>query len=141
MREPARVGAQPTWRAQTEPTAALVAVFAVCVGLALYAGTLDTTLRDVGRGDDETRMAEPTLGRVYESLTDEGGIASPTRLSETDGAGPAGYSVAVTLSAGDERWRVGPASPGTASTAVRPVSVRLEPGVVVSGTLRVEVWS
>ncbi|WP_435317480.1 DUF7285 family protein [Haloarchaeobius sp. TZWSO28] len=128
-------------RAQLEPSAALVAVFAVCVGLALFAGTLDSTLARVD-GDDEVRrdLATPTLGQAHAAVAPDG-IANPERVAAAaTTAGPDGYHVAVTLTAEGERWRAGPAAPPDVSTAVRPVSVRLDPGVVVSGTLRVEVW-
>ncbi|WP_440991020.1 DUF7285 family protein [Haloarchaeobius baliensis] len=119
-----------------EPTAALVAVFAVAVGLTLYAGALDSLPAD----ESSRRVAEPTLSRIHENLT-ETGVADPTDLNDSLAAGPAGYQVAVTLAADGERWRAGPAAPPTAATAARPVSVRLAPGVVVSGRLRVEVWT
>jgi len=125
-----------TRRAQVEPTAALVAVFAVAVGLTLYAGALDS----LPAAEDSRRVAEPTLSRVHESLT-ASGVADSADLSDTLAAGPDGYHVAVTLAADGERWRVGPAAPPTAATAARPVSVRIAAGVVVSGRLRVEVWS
>ncbi|WP_256298776.1 DUF7285 family protein [Haloarchaeobius salinus] len=125
-----------TRRAQVEPTAALVAVFAVAVGLTLYAGALDS----LPVAEDSRRVAEPTLSRVHESLT-ETGVADPADLNEALAAGPDGYHVAVTLAADGERWRAGPAAPPTAATAARPVSVRVAPGVVVSGRLHVEVWT
>ncbi|WP_267642523.1 DUF7285 family protein [Haloarchaeobius amylolyticus] len=127
-------------RAQVEPTAALVAVFAVCVGLALFAGGLDATLARVGGDETGQRdLATPTLRQAHAAVAPDG-VADPGRLTAAAGTGPDGYHVAVTLIAEGERWRVGPASPPHVSTAARPVSVRLEPGVVVSGTLRVEVW-
>ncbi|MFC4407012.1 DUF7285 family protein [Haloarchaeobius iranensis] len=125
-----------TRRGQVEPTAALVAVFAVAVGLTLYAGALDS----LPAAEDSRSVAEPTLSRVHESLTATG-VANPADLHDTLAAGPDGYHVAVTLAADGERWRVGPAAPPTAATAARPVSVRIAAGVVVSGRLRVEVWA
>lgn len=119
-----------------EPTAALVAIFAVAVGLTLYAGALDS----LPAPEESRRVAEPTLSQVHESLTATG-VADPAELDGTLAVAPDGYHVAVTLSADGERWRVGPAAPTTAATAARPVSVRIAPGVVVSGRLRVEVWT
>ncbi|WP_435361293.1 DUF7285 family protein [Haloarchaeobius sp. DFWS5] len=127
-------------RAQTEPTAALAAVLAVCLGLTLYAGTLTSTLQSFSPGDDDTQVAESTLGRAYATVAQDG-VVDPDRLSQAATVGPAGYHVAVRLTADSEHWRAGPASPEAVATAVRPVSVRLAPGVVVSGTLRVEVWT
>ncbi|MFD1644778.1 DUF7285 family protein [Haloarchaeobius litoreus] len=125
-----------TRRAQVEPTAALVAVFAVAVGLTLYAGAVDSLPAD----ESSRQVTQPTLSQVHGSLT-ETGVADPADLNETLAVGPDGYHVAVTLSADGERWRVGPAAPPTAATAARPVSVRIAPGVVVSGRLRVGVWT
>ncbi|WP_439025559.1 DUF7285 family protein [Haloarchaeobius sp. DT45] len=129
-------------RAQLEPSAALVAVFAVCVGLALFAGSLDSTLARVDGGDSVAGrdLAKPTLRQAHAAVAPNG-VADPTNLAAAAATGPEGYHVAVTLTAAGERWRTGPAAPPDVSTAVRPVSVRLEPGVVVSGRLRVEVWT
>jgi hypothetical protein len=131
------VSRSSTRKGQTEPTAALVAVFAVCVGIGLYAGSLDGVLA----GDDRSRaVAEPTLGRVHGALSPDG-VTDPASLTDALDAGPDGYHLAVSLAANGDRWRVGPAAPETAATAARPVSVRVAPGVVVAGTLRVEVWT
>lgn len=124
-----------TRRAQVEPTAALVALFAVAVGLTLYAGAVDS----LPPAEESRRVAEPTLSRVHGNLTATG-VADPADLSAALAVGPDGYHVAVTLAADGERWRAGPAAPATAATAARPVSVRVAPGVVVAGRLRVEVW-
>lgn len=125
-----------THRAQLEPTAALVAVFAVAAGLTLYAGALDGVLPD---SEESRRVAEPTLERVHGALSSTG-VVDPTELPDVLSTAPDGYRIAVSLAADGKRWRVGPASPPTAAMAARPVSVRVAPGVVVAGTLRVVVW-
>jgi hypothetical protein len=122
-------------RAQTGPIPALAATVVVGAALALYA----STLYGVFPSTSDPRVAEPTLERATEAVVDDG-IARPDDLANALDAAPAGYDAAVVLVADDERWRVGPASPPDAASAARPVSVRVAPGVVVAGRLRVEVW-
>jgi len=124
-------------RGAVEPVAALAALLAVGAALALYAGAL----ADAGAGDrDRDRNpAEPTLDRVETRLV-VGGVARPDRLTAARAAGPDGYRVAVTLRADGQRWRTGPRPPGDADVATRAMSVRVAPGRVRSGRLRVEVW-
>jgi hypothetical protein len=87
----------------------------------------------------DPRIAEPTLDRAVDELAADG-VVVPTELTGLDSIAPTGYDVALVLSTDDDRWRVGPASPPDAATASRPVAVRVAPGVVVSGRLRVTVW-
>jgi hypothetical protein len=122
-------------RAQAGPLPALVATVVVGAALALYASGLYGAFP----GPSDPRVAEPTLERAARALVDDG-VADPDDLASALAAGPRGYDVAVTLSAGENRWRVGPASPPDVATAARPVSVRVAPGVVVAGQLRVAVW-
>lgn len=125
-----------TDRAQVEPVAALVAVFAVCVGLALYAGVLSSVVPATDRD-----LAAPTLDRVHDRLS-TGGVAVPGRLDLASAAGPAGYELNVSLTADDEDWSVGPTPPvGAADTASRTTGVRVAPGRVAPGRLRVVIWS
>ncbi|MFC4358751.1 hypothetical protein ACFO0N_12440 [Halobium salinum] len=138
----------PGDRAQAEPTVALAAVFAVAVGVSLYAGVLGDVVPD-----RERDLSEPTLRRVFDRVT-AGGVASPPRLSEAlagdpesgrggSQVGPSGYGVNATLRAGGERWSAGPTPPPGADPDVtsRSVSVRLDPGTVRAGRLVVRVWS
>lgn len=123
-------------RAQVEPLAALAAVFAVCVGLALYAGVLSSVTPETSRD-----LAEPTLDRVHDRLS-TGGILVPDRLGSARAVGPDGYDLNLSVTADDRRWSVGPAPPVTAAdTASRATGVRVTPGRVASGRLRVVVWS
>ncbi|WP_254537314.1 DUF7285 family protein [Halomarina litorea] len=129
-------------RAQVSPLAALVALLAVCAGVSLYAGTLDTSLHSLTGPDPTVRtVADRTLDTLAPT-----GVTTPARLANrslTAGAGavPEGYRVNVTLVAGGERWQRGPAAPPGAGRTVRALGVRLDPGRVVPGRLRVVVWS
>lgn len=139
-RESSRRGSD---RAQTEPTVALAAVFAVAVGVGLYAGVLSDAVPDRDRD-----LAEPTLGQVHERVT-TGGVASPSRLDRLvdSDVSPAGYDTNVTLGAGGEYWAVGPpvgrggSGAAETDTAFRRVAVRLAPGTVRPGRLTVRVRS
>lgn len=126
-------------RAQAEPTVALAAVFAVALGVSVYAGVLAGALPDADRD-----LAEPTLRRLHERVT-SGGVADPARLrTAAASAGPSGYELNATLGVDGRRWSVGPNPPETADAAdgaSRPVSVRLGPGRVRPGRLRAEVWT
>ncbi len=133
----------PSVRAQATPTTALVAVFALSVGLGLYVVALGDVTPTSNR-----HPAGPTLRRAYDRVT-SGGVASPASLADAVDAEPEGYEVNATLTAGSKRWTAGPAVPPDASGATesnpdrasRRVSVRTAPGRVVPGRLRVEVWA
>jgi len=107
----------------------------VGAALALYASGLYGAFPDPA----DPRVAEPTLQRAVDDLAADG-VVAPEDLASTESIAPAGYDVALVLSTDDDRWRVGPASPPDAATASRPISVRVAPGVVVTGRLRVTVW-
>lgn len=148
---------------QVEPTATLVALFAVCVGLGLYAGVLE----DVRPGGVDRAVASTALDVVHER-TSSGGIVDPRTIDRGTAAAatPSGYRLNVTLRVGERRWTVGPTPPSgvvqgvgpddrqvadadgdadahsgvDADTATRPVSVRLDPGSVQPGRLAVVIW-
>ena len=122
-------------RAATEPLAALIAVFAVSAGLALYAGVLGDTLADVV-GDRD--VAGPTADAVERRVT-TGGVVDPTLVNDSLAAVPPGYEGNVTLEA-ERRWSVGPTPPARADSDSRTVSVALGPATVRRGRLRVAVW-
>ncbi|WP_132057429.1 DUF7285 family protein [Halorussus amylolyticus] len=128
-------------RAQVEPLAALVAVFAVGLAVSAYAGVLDAALPTPDRD-----VAEPTGQRVERAVTDAG-VVEPDRLADGLHAGPDGYRLNLTLAADGETWREGPPVPDRADapdaldTAEFVVSVRVGPGRVQPGRLRVAVWS
>ena len=125
-------------RGQTTPVVALVALFAVCAGVSLYA----TTLVDVTPTGTGNALAEPTLDRVYDA-TSEGGVVSPTGLSRAERVGPDGYRVAVAVTTDDGRCTAGdrpPAGSGGVDTATLTVAVSTAYVRVVLGRLRVRVW-
>jgi len=121
-------------RAQVEPLAALVAVFAVCAALSVYAGVLDATVPTLDRN-----AAEPTVERVERRLTDAG-VVDPRTLLDGLRAGPDGYGLNLSLRADGETWSAGPTPPPSADAAERTVSVSVGPGRIRPGRLRVEVW-
>ena len=129
-------------RGQASPTAALVAVVAIGMGLSLYA----TVLAGVAPTPDRN-VAGPTLDRVHDVIT-SAGVAEPDRLGAAVGAGPNGYELQLTLRSDDRSWTVGATPPGRADrrdhskteTATRPVAIRTEPGTVAVGHLQVVIW-
>ncbi|SFR37728.1 DUF7285 family protein [Halogeometricum limi] len=139
-----RVSGPPRHRGQASPVAALVALFAVCAGLSLYATVLGGSIPVVA----EQTVAAPTLDRAVDDVSD-GGVVSLDRLASADAGryAPDGRSVNVSLtfdtaSGHDYDWAVGPRAPARATDrASRPVSVRLGPGRVDAGRLAVVVWS
>lgn len=119
-------------RGYVEPIAALAAVFALAVGLTLYAGTLQTAT-----DGDERRIARTAL----ESLTQDGerlGVLRPDRLRAA--RVPAGWSANLTLVSPAGRWTTGEVPPADARRASKRVAVRLGPGDVRPGRLRVAIW-
>lgn len=140
-------------RAQTEPLVAIVAVFAVTVGLVAYAGVFES----VSPRPASHELAHPTLERIYATLAPTG-VVEPSQLDDCTSVGPKEYRVSITLSVEGRTWRAGdavpdgidrpgsnqqsedPTRPRGTDRASRPVSVRLAPGVVRSGRLTVEVW-
>jgi hypothetical protein len=110
-------------------------VLAVGAGLALYAATVDATLTGEGARD-----ATPTLRRVWRTAA-ETSVVAPVDLTAGLDAAPDGHEIRITLTADGETWTAGPAAPPDASSASRTASVRVGPGTVRVGRLRVEVWS
>lgn len=119
-------------RGYVEPIAALAAVFAVAIGLALYAGTLDSAT------EPDPRTVATT---VLESLSKDGetvGVLRPARLRAA--RVPAGWSANLTLVSPAGRWTTGDVPPDDARRASKRVAVRLGPGEVRPGRLRVAIW-
>lgn len=121
-------------RGQVEPLAALVAVFAVGAGLALYAGVATEALPASGRN-----VAEPTLGSVRAAVSDHG-VVVPRRLSAGLRAVPEGYAAHVAVVATERAWHAGPPPDPAADVATVRVTARTGPATVRPATLRVEVW-
>lgn len=128
-------------RGAVEPVTALVAVFAVSMGLALYAGVLDETLATT----TSERNLAPSAADAVESNLSTAGIVDPSRLDSAAATIPPGYERNVTLYVSDDhssirRWTSGPAPSANADLAVRTVSVSIGPGDVRRGRLVVRVW-
>ena len=119
-------------RGQAEPLAALAAVFAVGVGLAVYAGALP-------EADEPSTVDPDTVLQDVRQSPMEGGVLVPGTLG-TGREVPAGWEVNVTLETPDGRRTLGPSPPPDARRASRPVTVRLAPGALRPGRLRVAVW-
>lgn len=125
----------PRERAQTEPIAALVALFAVCAGLALYAGVAAEATPSA-----EPDAAEPALERLSTVAVEDGAV-DPEDLPDPDAIVAGGREARITLEYGSAASYAGPEPPEDAARASRPVAVRFEPGVRRPGRLIVEVWS
>lgn len=121
-------------RGQVDPLVALPALAVLCIGLSLYAVVLGGTVHVTDRN-----VAEPTLDEVADEVT-VAGVADPSRLPTARRAGPTGFHTTITIEASDRRWTAGQAPPETADTASRSVAVRLGPGTIRAGTIRVAVW-
>jgi len=129
---------ETTARGQTTPVVALVALFAVCAGISLYA----TVLVDVTPSGTGNAFAEPTLERVYDAAS-EGGVVSPAALSRTERVAPDGYRLAVAVTTERGRWTNGnrpPSGVEGVDTAARPAAVSTADGEVIWGRLQVWVW-
>lgn len=119
-------------RGYIEPVAAIAAVFAVVLGLTVYASVDRPDHRPTDRS---------VAGAVLEELRHQlqvDGVLAPARLSDADV--PTGWSVNVTLATPSGRWTRGPAPPGDADRARRAVAVRLGPTAIRPGSLTVVAW-
>lgn len=123
-------------RGQTEPLAALAAVVVVGLGLGLYAGVLDAKLP----GSPDRKLSESVIERV-ESTVAPAAVALPSRIDESQAAGPDGYRMNVTLGAVDQYWTIGPFAPEGADTSTARIGVRVGTSKIRTGTLRVSVWT
>ncbi|WP_335999877.1 DUF7285 family protein [Halorientalis halophila] len=122
-------------RGQVEPIAAIVAVFAVGVGLTIYTGAVQDALP----GTQPRNVAQPTLSAVEDHIS-EAGVIDPERLRESTEHAPDGRTLNATLRVGDRRWAIGPRPPESARQASTRASVRLRPGTIRPGRLTVRVW-
>jgi hypothetical protein len=123
-------------RGQTEPLAALVAVFALGVGLSLYVGALDSTLPSL---TIESEMAPVAADRFVDEASSLGVLQPPIEGS-ADAASPNGYGMNATLRSGSDVWHGGPRRSSTGGCVRRTVRVRTAPGIVRPGTLEVCTW-
>ncbi|MFH5797882.1 hypothetical protein [Haladaptatus sp. CMAA 1911] len=125
-------------RAQTEPIAAIVAVFAVCLGLFTYTSVLGDAMPR-----SERTLGPTTLSTVRGEMSSNG-VLFPARLPAGLRVNPDGYDLNVSLSSGSREWHGGPTPPQksdvSTETATASVSVRIAPGDVRPGRLRVVIW-
>lgn len=124
---------------QVEPTAALAAVFAVCVGLSLYAGVATDAVANGPGSAGPDATARQTADAVADAARASGSVV-PERLGGALDAGPSGHRVNATLRTADRQWSAGPAPPERATSAGVRVTARVGPADVDPATLRVEVW-
>jgi hypothetical protein len=119
-------------RGYVEPLAALAGVLALGVALTLYAGALNGTAPSA-----ERHRATVVLDSTVADAAALGVLGvSDLEIPET----PAGWSVNLTLETVSGRWTYGDPPSPTADRSSRRVSVRVEPGSVEPGQLRVAVW-
>lgn len=121
---------------QTEPLAALAAVFALGVGLTLYAGALDSTLPRLSSDREMSATAADRLTAEASSL----GAVDPPVSSAVSAARPTGHRLNATLQTADSKWHVGPPTPRDIECERRRVSVRVSSGRVRPGRLEVCAW-
>lgn len=128
-------------RGQTEPIAALVAVFAVCVGVTVYAGAH----AGLAAVDSDRAPAAPTADRAASALTADGAVNRSAFDDETlpdqIDAAPDGYEYRLTIQVDGERVAAGPDPPADVDRTQRPIAVETAPGEIRPGLLVVEVWS
>jgi hypothetical protein len=124
-------------RAQVEPLPALVAVAVVCLAVGAYGVARSNVLPT----SEDRPPAEQVLDDARDAATADGDtVVHPRRLG-TDDVAPAGYEVAVTVTAANRQWTAGASSPPPdAATTSEPVPVRMRSGRVVPGRFVVEVW-
>lgn len=121
---------------QTEPLAALVAVFALGVGLSVYVGALDATLPLLSPSSEMTPAATE---RILAESSSSGAVRPP--IDDAVAASrPRGHRLRATVRADGTVWHSGPTPPERSNCLVRSVTVRVAPGRVRPGTLEVCTW-
>ena len=121
-------------RGLVEPLAALAALFAVCVGLSTYA----VVLADAD-SPSERDVAPPALDAVHDDVTVRG-VVDPARVDRAVDSEPTGSRLNASIRTDERVWAVGPPASLHGDRASRRVSVRVGPGRVRWGGLRVVVW-
>lgn len=127
----------PHWSARrglVEPLVALAAVFVLGMALMVYGGVVG----GLALPSEPDRSAAIEWARVEHALR-TGGIITPRRFANIPPA-PSGISRRITITAGKHRWSRGPEGPPRADVHSRQIPVRVAPGTVRPGRLRVEVW-
>ncbi len=123
-------------RGQTEPIAALIAVFALGIGLSLYVGVLDSTLSSF----TDDREIGPTAADRFLAEAESFGVVEPPIAEAATAASPDGYRLNATVRTSERNWAGGPPRAEHRACADRSISVRAAPGTVHSGRLEVCVW-
>lgn len=123
-------------KGQTEPLAALLAVFALGLGLSLYVGVLDSTLPLLSSERDITPTAAERLVTESSSF----GVLDPPIAGPAAASRPTGYELNATVRADGAVWTGGPTRVESSDCTTRSVSVRTAPGRVRPGLLEVCVW-
>lgn len=123
-------------RGQTEPLAALVAVFALGAGLSLYVGMLDSTLPLLATESEIT----PTAADRFLSEVSSSGAVRPPITGATEAARPNGYIMNATVRTEAGSWHGGAPIPESANCVRRGAAVRVAPGTVRPGSLEVCTW-
>lgn len=123
-------------RGQTEPIAALAAVFVLGLGLSLYAGALDATLPTLSTD----RELAPTAADRLEATATRFGAIDPPLNGRVAQARPTGHRLNATLRTAAGRWTGGPPRPDRPDCVERRVTVRVAPARVRPGILEVCVW-
>ena len=123
-------------RAQTEPLAALVAVFALGLGLSLYAGVLDSTLPLLSTEREITSTATDRFISESSSF----GALDPPIADAVAASRPTGYELNATVRAETSVWNGGPRRADSADCTTRSVSVRTAPGQIRPGRVEVCAW-
>jgi hypothetical protein len=119
-----------------EPLAALVAVFALGVGLSLYVGVLDST---VAIATDDTELT-PAATDALENEASSFGVIRPPIENAVERAQPSGRALNASLRTERSTWHGGPPRDGSMDCETRSVSVRTAPGRVRPGRLEVCTW-
>ena len=146
-------------RAQTEPLAALIAVTFIAVALAMYGNVITDAMPDTGESD----VTGVTMDRVWSGVEHDGkynpegggdqiqdlepdtfpeGKVVYVHVSRINEDGDTVYEERVKFDRSGEMMNSGSGieRKDNAKNATRPVPVVVEPGNVVGGKLRVEVW-
>lgn len=121
-------------RGQAEPIAAIVAVLAIGIGLALYAGVAADR-----QPETEPTDAEATMERVTADLLEDG-VYGSDRLARPERYERPGEAVRITIEWKGRPMSYGPRAPPDADVARRPITVQAASGAQHSGVLIVEVW-
>lgn len=123
-------------RGQTEPLAALIAVFALGAGLSLYVGALESTLPLLSTDSGITPTAADRLVSEASSF----GALRPPIAGATETARPSGYAMNATVRTDAGVWHGGDPTSDAADCVRRQVAVGVAPGTVRPGTLEVCTW-